>query len=124
MRFRSVYTDPVGWAEMIAGTRRRYLVTSSFAALLGVAVVGALTWSAEGPAAAVGLGALGAAIAVEAPLYCLRALRALLVQRGRCQGAHRFAHAARVAPCDPRWTGGRRDRAARQVPSVRKATSR
>ncbi len=83
MHLRSVFTDPVGWAEMVAGTRRRYLVTSWIAGLLGVSAVAALVLGAEGPVAAVGLAALGIAIALEAPLYALRAIRALLLARGR-----------------------------------------
>ena len=80
MMERTIYKKPVGWAERLTGTRRRYLLSSFMTVLAG----GVLMYFSVSPSWSRGTwlttvsSVMVFVCAVELPLYYLRALRALL----------------------------------------------
>lgn len=78
----TIYRNPVGWAERLAGTRRRYLVSSLLTILAGgFLLYFSVSMSVESWFTAVASVTV-VIFAVELPLYYLRAMRALLKERG------------------------------------------
>lgn len=74
----NVFRNPTGWARMMVGSRRRYLVISTGSAMLGIALIVLFHLPNTGTWIRVGTGVLVFIGCVELPLYYLRAMRALV----------------------------------------------
>ena len=78
----TIYKNPVGWAERLAGTRRRYLL-SSFLTILAGSFLMYFSVSTSRERWFTAVASVTVVIfTVELPLYYLRAMRALLKERG------------------------------------------
>jgi hypothetical protein len=83
----TIYTNPVGWARRVAGTRRRYLLVSAAVAAAGTGLLLMIVFTCTQLWIRLAGGFLTVCVAIEMPLYCLRAIRAFLTEG--CSGKGR-----------------------------------
>lgn len=77
----SIFKNPAGWAGMVAGTRGRYIFTSLVSVVTGLSVFFVMVLSLNNVWIRLITGICIFAVAIELPLYSLRALRTLLKEK-------------------------------------------
>lgn len=77
----TIFTNPAGWARRVAGTRKRYLLVSAALAAAGTGLLVVILFSEAQLWVRLTGGFLTVCAAIEMPLYCLRALRALISEK-------------------------------------------
>jgi len=75
----TIYRNPAGWAKMLAGTRRRYIISSVCTGLIGILLVALSAAANQRSQISVVRSIMIFVAAFEMPLYYLRALRALIL---------------------------------------------
>jgi hypothetical protein len=81
VRGKSIFKNPAGWADTVAGSKSRYRFISAAVAAAGVLLLILTFLPSEVLWLRLVKGFLIVVFAIEIPLYCLRALHALLGNR-------------------------------------------
>ncbi len=75
----SIYKNPAGWAKTLAGTKKRYLISSVCTGLVGILLVVLSAAAPQWPRIRMLRSIMIFIAAFEMPLYYLRALRAIIL---------------------------------------------
>ncbi len=83
MPANSIHRNPAGWARTVAGTKKRYRLTSAAVAAAGVLLLVFTFLPNNALWLRLVTGFITVVAAVEFPLYCLRAIHAVVDGKDR-----------------------------------------